>query len=120
MSKRSGQQNRMYHALCTRLRNTKEIKIYDGRFELAGHPNPIRFRPSGFSYDSMRGIFKQCDLEYPKDERGVALSSAKTTVEQMVSHSTFLEILLLEGSQLQETDWKEVARQAAEYFCSNK
>ncbi len=97
MQKRSGQQNRLYHSLCTRLRNTKEIKIYDGRFELAGHPNPIRFKPKGFSKDSMRDVLKQCDLEYPKDENGIALSSAKTTVEQLNSHITFLEILLLEG-----------------------
>ena len=93
---RSTQQNRLYHSLANQLWRTKEVQIWDGRFEVAGYPNPIRFRPHGFSYDSFRDLLKQCDLTMPKDEKGIALSSSKYSTEQMNSHITFIEVLLTE------------------------
>ena len=93
---RSPQQNKLYHTLCSDLQKFPVITIWDGRFELAGYTNPIRFRPRAFSYDSLRDLLKQCDLEYEKDVKGVALSSAKISVETMNSHIAFLEALLIE------------------------
>ena len=93
---RSSQQNKLYHELVTQLWNTKELKVYDGRFELGGYHNPIQLRPCGFSYDSFRNLIKQLDLEYLKDDRGIAVSSTKLSKEEINKHILFLEVLLMD------------------------
>lgn len=94
--KRSNNQNRLYHEYATQLYNSKEVRVYDGRFTEYGYPNPFRFRPSAFSYDTFRDLMKALDFEYCRDDQGRPLSSTKITVETMNSHITFLEVLLSE------------------------
>lgn len=95
---RSLQQNKLYHELCSQLYTSKTIQIWDGRFEAYGLRNPMIFRPSAFSYDGFRDILKSLDFEYRRDEKNkLPISSAKLSVEDMNSHITFLEILLIEG-----------------------
>ncbi len=94
---RSNPQNNLYHELCTQLKASDIIKIWDGRFEQFGYSNPFVFRARPFSYDTFRDLLKALDLEYPKDTRGVPLSSAKITSEDMTSHIHFLQALLIEG-----------------------
>ena len=93
---RSYQQNRLYHLYATQLYNSKEVSVWDGRFTEYGYPNPFRFRPSGFSYDTFRDLMKALDFEYDRDDQGRPLSSTKISVEVMNSHITFLEVLLSE------------------------
>ena len=94
--KRSIQQNKLYHEYATQLYNSKEVSVYDGRFTGYGYPNPFRFRPSAFSYDTFRDLMKALDFEYDRDDQGRPLSSTKISVEVMNSHITFLEVLLSE------------------------
>ena len=93
---RTSAQNRAYHEFCTQLYRMPSVKIYDGRFTDLGYPNPIVIRLSAFNYDSARELLKALDLQYPRDEKGNALSSAKLTTEEMGSHLFFLEILTKE------------------------
>ena len=90
--KRSNPQNRLYHELCGKLHKTKEIAVWDGRFNI----NPIRFPPALFSYDEFRVWISELDLQYPRDEQGKPISSTKLTIEQMNSHILFLEVLCSE------------------------
>ena len=92
MSKRTVQQNKLYHELCGQLHRQKEIIVWDGRFNV----NPIRFPPALFSYDEFRVWIAELDLEYPRDEEGKPISSTKLDIEQMNSHITFLEVLCAE------------------------
>jgi hypothetical protein len=94
---RSLQQNKLYHELCGQLYSSKPISIYDGRFTVYGLRNPMVFRPSAFSYDSFRDIMKSLDFDYPRAENELPISSAKLSTEDMNSHITFLEVLLMEG-----------------------
>ncbi len=93
---RSNSQNRLYHELCSQLKATDIIKIWDGRFETLGYQNPFIFRARPFSYDVFRDLLKALDLEYPRDLKGVPLSSAKTSSDEMTSHIHFLNALLIE------------------------
>ena len=92
MSKRSLQQNKLYHELCGQLHKQKEIIVWDGRFNV----NPIRFPPALFSYDEFRVWIAELNLDYPRDEEGKPISSTKLDIEQMNSHITFLEVLCAE------------------------
>ena len=94
--KRSLQQNKLYHGYATQLYNSKEVSVYDGRFTEYGYPNPFRFRPSAFSYDTFRDLMKALDFEYCRDDQGRPLSSAKVSVDVMGKHLMFLECLLSE------------------------
>lgn len=94
--KRSLQQNKLYHQYATQLYNLKQVSVWDGRFTEYGYPNPFRFRPNAFSYDTFRDLMKALDFEYDRDDQGRPLSSTKITVETMNSHITFLEVLLSE------------------------
>ena len=93
---RSSQQNRLYHELVGQIHKLSSLKVYDGRFELGGYHNPIELRPCGFSYDSFKNLMKQLDLEYLKDDRGIAVSSTKLSKEEINKHILFLEVLLMD------------------------
>ena len=93
---RSTNQNSLYFALVTQLHNQSKVFIYDGRFEQLGYNNPFKIRPRAFSLTDFRNLMKQCDLNYPKDESGLAISSAKLNKEQINSHIMFYEVLLSE------------------------
>ena len=88
--------NNLYHALVGQLHKQKQIFIYDGRFEQLGYQNPFKIRPSAFNLLDFRNLMKQCDLTYPKNENGLAISSAKLNKEQINSHIMFYEVLLSE------------------------
>lgn len=93
---RSSQQNKLYHELVGQIHKLNKLKVYDGRFELGGYHNPIEIRPCGFGYNSFRNLLKQLDLEYEKDNNGIAISSTKLTKEDISKHIMFLEVLLVE------------------------
>jgi hypothetical protein len=95
-NQRSIQQNKLYHTLCSQLKSLSTVIIYDGRFELHGYPNPFCINPRPLSYDTFRELLKAVDWEYIKDKQGRPLSSTKLSVEQINSHITFLECLLME------------------------
>ena len=95
-SKRSLNQNNLYHSYCTQLYNSKEVCVWDGRFSEHGYPNPFRLRPTAFKYDTFRDIMKMLDFEFERDDDGKPLSSAKVSVETMNKHILFLECLLSE------------------------
>lgn len=92
--KRSNQQNSLYHSYATQLYNSKEVRVYDGRFAAHGYPNPFRLRTSAFSYDTFRDIMKMLDFEYDRDDDGKPLSSAKVSIGTMNKHLIFLQCLL--------------------------
>ena len=92
MSKRTIQQNKLYHELCGKLHKTKEIAVWDGRFRT----NPIVFPPALFSYDEFRQWIAELNLEYPRDEEGKPISSTKLDILQMNAHIGFLEVLCAE------------------------
>lgn len=94
--KRSIPQNSLYHSYTTQLYNSKEVRVWDGRFAEHGYPNPFRIRPSAFGYDTFRDIMKMLDFEYDRDDEGKPLSSAKVSIETMNKHILFLECLLSE------------------------
>jgi hypothetical protein len=94
---RSLQQNKLYHELCGQLYSSKPVYVWDGRFIEYGLRNPMVFRPSAFSYDSFRDLIKSLDFDYPRGENKLPISSAKLSTEDMNSHITFLEVLLMEG-----------------------
>lgn len=96
---RSIQQNRLYHELAHQLHNLTEIKVWDGEFEIFGYPNPFVIRPKNINYDSFRDLMKQLDKYYPKNKDGLALSSTKTSVEDMNKHISFFEILIQENQK---------------------
>ena len=96
MAIRSVQSNRLYHSLCSELKAFKTLYIWDGRFAKHGYPNPFQINPYPFCYDTFRDLIKAVDWNYPKDDQGRPLSSAKISVEQMNSHILFLEVLLIE------------------------
>ena len=96
MRTRSLQANNLYHSYCSQLHKLNKLQIYDGRFAEHGYPNPMIICPRPFSYDTFRELLKACDWEYKKDEIGRPISSTKLSVEQMNSHITFLECLLME------------------------
>ena len=93
MSKRTTQQNKLYHELCGKLHRQKKIIVYDGRFE---HRNPVMFNPVVFSYDEFRQWIAELNLDYRRDESGKPVSSTQLTTEEMSSHIMFLEVLLSE------------------------
>jgi len=93
---RSLQANRLYHTLAGKLHKQNKVFIWDGRFETIGYPNPIKIHPRAFSYDTFRDLLKQLDWTYKKDRDGIAISSAKLTVDDMNSHIMFLEVLTVE------------------------
>jgi hypothetical protein len=97
--KRSGQQNKLYHSLCSDLKLHKTITVWDGRFNQYGYPNPFKINPRSFSYDTFRELMKALDWEYTKDDQGRPLSSAKISIERMNSHIAFLEVLLMEMNE---------------------
>lgn len=89
---RTTQQNKLYHELAGQLHKTKEVVVWDGRFNI----NPIKFPPALFSYDEFRVWMAELDLEYPRDEEGKPISSTKLSIEQMNEHIAFLEVLCAE------------------------
>jgi len=93
---RTTNQNRLYHAYIKELFNSGEVIVYDGRFQALGYPNPLRIRPAMFGLMGFRNLMKQVDVQFPKNENGLALSSTKLSIEQMISHVNFLEVLLSE------------------------
>lgn len=95
---RSSQQNKLYHELAHQVHNLKEVKVWDGEFVIYGYPNPFVLRPRNINYDDFRDLMKQLDKMYPKDDKGLALSSTKTSKDEMTSHIMFLEALLYEGA----------------------
>ena len=93
---RNTAQNNLYHTLVSKLHNQSVIFIYDGRFEQLGYQNPFKIRPRAFNITDFRNLMKQCDLSYPKDNKGLAISSARLSKEQINSHIMFYEVLLSE------------------------
>ena len=93
MSKRTGQQNKLYHELNGQLHKESDITVWDGRF---GERNPIVVYPIMYHYDEFRERMAKLNLEYPRDEEGKPISSTKLDVEQMNSHIMFLEVLCSE------------------------
>ena len=93
MSKRTTQQNRLYHELCGKLHRQKKIIVYDGRFE---HRNPVMFNPVVFSYDEFRQWIAELNLDYRRDNEGKPVSSTKLSIDEMNSHINFLEVLCAE------------------------
>ena len=96
MAKRSISQNKLYQEFSSQLHKRTRLLVYNGEFELLGYPNPLVVRPRRLSYNDFRNLLKQVDLEYKKDENGVALSSTKLSIEEMNDHISWLEVLLIE------------------------
>lgn len=92
MSKRTTQQNKLYHEYNGLLHKQKEVSVWDGRYNV----NPIVFPPGIFTYDEFRVWMAELNLEYPRDEQGKPISSTQLTIEQMNNHINFLEVLCAE------------------------
>ena len=93
MSKRSVNQNRLYHELCHKLYRQKRIAVYDGRL---GPRNPVIFSPVVFSYDEFRQWIAELNLDYPRDEEGKPVSTTKLSIDEMNSHIFYLDVLCAE------------------------
>ena len=93
MSKRTTQQNKLYHELCHILYRQKRIVVYDGRF---GPRNPVIFSPVVFTYDEFRVWMAELNLDFKRDDQGKPISSTKLSIDEMNSHINFLEVLCAE------------------------
>ena len=93
MSKRSLNQNRLYHELCHILHIQKRIVVYDGRF---GPRNPVVFSPVIFSYDEFRVWIAELDLDFKRDDQGKPVSSTKLSIDELNSHINYLMVLCAE------------------------
>jgi hypothetical protein len=93
---RTTSQNAKYQKLIDILYREKEIRIWDGRYELGGIQNPYVVRPQDGSKLGFRNFMKQLDLDYRKDAEGLAVSSTKLSTEELASHIGFLDALCAE------------------------
>ena len=50
----------------------------------------FKFRPRAISKESLRNLFKACDLDYPRDDKGMPLSYTKLDKSDMVRHVNWI------------------------------
>jgi|LGVE01.1.fsa_nt_gb hypothetical protein len=94
MVKRNNNQNSLYHVYVTELWRRFRLLVYDGTFEELGYPNPIVIKCRSHSYNDFRGLLKLLDMNYPKTDKGLAISSTKLSREQMYNHMSWIQVLI--------------------------
>lgn len=97
---RTNSQNEKYHATVADIHKLGYVEVWNGEYITHGYRNPIQITTGMFRVEHFRDILKQLDLEYPKDDRDVGISSAKLTKEQMAHHINFLEVLFYENEKV--------------------
>lgn len=78
----SPQHNRwLFGVLLEQVREAEIIRFDDLNF---------KFRPKAISKESLRQLFKMCDLNYPKDEKGLGVSYTKIEPSEMNRHINWI------------------------------
>ena len=96
---RSIPQNSKYHTAFAELYAIGEILIYDGRFTNYNLPNPYPIRLTSWGIEKARNWIKVFDFEYPRNQENQPKSSTMITIDEMIEHITFIEVLVAENKK---------------------
>ena len=86
----------------------KKVLVFrDERFERGA----LYMHPRSISYQSFKDLIKQVNLDFPKDEKGLGVSTTVLTNKDMVQHLEWLRVMAGDNGfsfSRDEDDWERL------------